>query len=50
MEDYPSGGNDPSMQLKDRSTVKEKEPHRKSNKWLQRENNRKMSEDLLGKG
>jgi len=27
MEDYPSGGNDPSMQLKDRSTVKEKEPH-----------------------
>ena len=42
--------NDPNTPLTDRSTVKEKETHRKSNKWLQRENHRKMSEDLLGKG
>jgi hypothetical protein len=49
VEDYPSGGN-PNMQLTDLSTFKEKETHRKSNKWLQRENHRKMSEDLSGKG
>ncbi|KUG16202.1 hypothetical protein ASZ90_014124 [hydrocarbon metagenome] len=36
MEDYPSGGNDPSMQLKDRSTVKEKEPHGCSAKIIEK--------------
>jgi hypothetical protein len=50
MEGYPSGGNYPNTPLTDLSTVKEKETHRKSNKWLQSENHRKMSEDLSGKG
>jgi hypothetical protein len=40
----------PEHAANDLSTVKEKETHRKSNKWLQRENHRKMSEDLSGKG
>jgi hypothetical protein len=50
MEGYPSGSNDPNTPLTDLSTVKEKETHRKRDKWLQRENHRKMSEDLSGKG
>jgi hypothetical protein len=50
VEGFPSGGNDPNTPLTDLSTVKEKETHRKSNKWSQRENHRKMSEDLSGKG
>jgi hypothetical protein len=49
-EGYPSGGNEPNMPLTDLSTVKEKETHRKSNKWLRREKHRKMSEDISGKG
>jgi len=49
-EGYPSGGKDPNTPPTDLSTVKEKETHRKSNKWLQRENHQKMSEDLSGKG
>jgi hypothetical protein len=40
----------PEHAANDLSTVKEKETPRKSNKWLQRENRRKMSEDLSGKG
>lgn len=44
MEGYASGGNDPNTPLTDLSTVKEKETHRKSNKWLQRENHPKIGE------
>jgi len=40
----------PENAANDLSTVREKEDPRKSNKWLQRENHRKMSEDLSGKG
>ena len=40
----------PEHAANDLSIVKEKETPRKSNKWLQRENRRKMSEDLSGKG
>jgi hypothetical protein len=50
VEGYSSGGNDPNTPLRDLSTLKEKETHRKSNKWLHRENYRKISEDLSGKG
>jgi hypothetical protein len=40
----------PEHAANDLSTVKEKKAHRKSNKWLQRENHLKISEDLSGKG
>jgi hypothetical protein len=49
LSDY-SCRNDPDRPLFAGEGNHKQDRHRKSNKWLQREDHRKMSADLLGKG